>query len=222
MGYFAPRWSPVVRRWKLLISLFYIIAAPCFKAEKRTCCIISLNFSSNGFRSAEMTGSLCKHTAAIKVHGEGALSVTLLVCKVPRQTKVLEKERKRVLPTVVCLKRDRNSKTERLAILPQGAAIFVLHSRTKKNRDAGNYSWKQSGYLITLFPSLEEYEGKNTSCVHCESFSFRFPTVRSNLIAVRGPQANDIFILRLFEKSMKASYFYFYPQFFAEKRTVYI
>lgn len=54
-----------------------------------TCCIISLNCCSIGVHFAEMTGSLCRHTAASKRHGEVAFSITLLVCKVCRQKDVL-------------------------------------------------------------------------------------------------------------------------------------
>ncbi|TMS13073.1 28S ribosomal protein S11, mitochondrial [Larimichthys crocea] len=66
-----------------------------------------------------MTGSLCRHTAAIKVHGEVALSVTCLFCSVARQTDVLDNGRSPELLT-----RDTNRTRPRLAILPQDADIF--------------------------------------------------------------------------------------------------
>ncbi|KAI3377646.1 hypothetical protein L3Q82_008805 [Scortum barcoo] len=53
-----------------------------------------------------MTGSLCRHTAAIKVQGEAAVSDTLCVC-VARQTEELEIHRHPVFMTTVLLKRDR-------------------------------------------------------------------------------------------------------------------
>lgn len=92
-----------------------------------------------------MTGSLCRHTAAIRVHEEVALSVTLLVCKVARETEVLDKWRNPVFPTAVLLKPERSCRRDRLAILLQGAAIFFCYiqctgqKKEKCRRDAGNY-----------------------------------------------------------------------------------
>lgn len=102
--------------------------------NRRTCCNIRANCCSVGLSSAEMTGSLCRHTAAIRVHGELALSDTLLACKVARQRGELENRSNPVFPTPVLLKQDRNCRRGRLAILPQGAAIFFcyIHVYVKK------------------------------------------------------------------------------------------
>lgn len=37
----------------------------------------SMNFSSIGLRSWEMTGSLCKHTAPCRTHGDGGLAILI-------------------------------------------------------------------------------------------------------------------------------------------------
>lgn len=49
--------------------------------NEQTCSIICLNCCSIGLCSADMTGSLCRHTAAVKFHGELLLSITPLVFK---------------------------------------------------------------------------------------------------------------------------------------------
>ena len=54
------------------------------RKSKLTCCSIALKRCSIGLQDAEMTGSLCRHTAASKFHGEVALSITILVCKACR------------------------------------------------------------------------------------------------------------------------------------------
>lgn len=90
----------------------------------QTCCNISLNCCSIGEHFAEMTGSLCRHTAASKRHGEVAFSITLLVCKVCRQKDVLNPWQKTLFLDHVLLNWERIGITARLAILLQGAAIF--------------------------------------------------------------------------------------------------
>ena len=118
--------------------------------NKRTCCIICLNCSSMGEQSAEMTGSLCRHTAAIRFHGELALSVALLVCRVNRRMEVQEKLRKPWSLAAVLLKQDKSCMTDLLAILLQGAAIFfccVQHTRTKI-RDVWYYTWQCSSVIF--------------------------------------------------------------------------
>lgn len=95
---------------------------------------ICRNCCSMGLQSAEMTGSLCRHTAAIRVHGELALSAASLRGKDARQTEALWNWRKPKFPTDVLLIQDRNCRKGRLAIRPQGAAIFVccIQSTSKK------------------------------------------------------------------------------------------
>lgn len=90
-----------------------------------TCCNIALNCCSIGLHAAEMTGSLCRHTAASKFHGEVDFSITLLVCKASRQKEVLKPRRKPLFLAQEPLKREKIGVTARLAILLQGAAIFL-------------------------------------------------------------------------------------------------
>lgn len=110
----------------------------CATPYKRTSCSICLNCCSIGVRSAEMTGSLCRHTAAISVHGELARSVTFSVCKVNRQAEVLKNWRTPLCSAAVRLKQDRNGTTDRLAILPQGAAILFCYVQ-RRCRNIGKW-----------------------------------------------------------------------------------
>lgn len=59
-----------------------------------TCCSIALNRCSMGLHVAEMTGSLCRHTAACSFHGDAAFSITLLVFRLSRQKEELKLRRK--------------------------------------------------------------------------------------------------------------------------------
>lgn len=94
----------------------------CERKEKRnhvTCCSIALNRCSIGLHAAEMTGSLCRHTAASKFHGEVAFSTTLLLCKASRQNEVLKPRRKPLFLAQV------PRKWERIGVTARPAAIFL-------------------------------------------------------------------------------------------------
>lgn len=117
--------------------------------NKRTWLNICLNCSSIGAKSAEMTGSLCRHTAAINVHGESALSVTAWVCNVARQKDVLKNWRHCLCLTAVLLKEDTNVKKDRLANFPQGAAIFCycVQCTPVKKRNSVCDQWQRGWWL---------------------------------------------------------------------------
>lgn len=118
-----------------------------------TCCSIALNCCSIGLHAAEMTGSLCRHTAASKFHGEVAFSITLLGCEASRQEEVLKPRRKPLFSAQAPRKR------QRIGVTARAAAIFlccVQGPYEKKRR-----SW--NGYLqrYDVFQTL--YSIRNTT-----------------------------------------------------------
>lgn len=91
-----------------------------------TWCMSSANWSSIGFRSCDMTGSLWRHTAPYSFHGDATLSVLLLVWVAARQAEPREIWRTPVCFSPVRLTFVINCHIGRLAILEQGAAILIL------------------------------------------------------------------------------------------------
>lgn len=137
----------------------------CFVLNKLTRCIICLNCCSIGLQSAEMTGSLCRHTAAIRVHGDEGFSVPLLVCKVTRHTEVLDKWRNPALPTAVLLKQERKCERVTLAILLPGADIFFCYIKVYPRTSyiwnlIGKIAWSH-GYRLSRFKPRYTLRWKN-------------------------------------------------------------
>lgn len=196
--------------------------------NKRTWCIICRNCCSIGVQSAEMTGSLWRHTAAIKVHGEFALSTTVLVCKVARQIEVLKNCRNPLFPAAVLLKQDRNVKTDRLAILLQGAAIFFCYIQVyaKKPRNAGDYSW-QRGSAIFLNASFHWwYQIQDIKILRTRFellFLFLFLSNMRQLdcfLRALSECSTDNFTFTSVYEVHKGSMFIFLPTILCKKRTV--
>lgn len=123
---------------------------------------ICLNSASIVVQSAEMTGSLCRHTAAIKVHGESSLPVTAWVRELARQ-RVVFKNRHCLCLAGVFVKVDRNVKKDRLAILPQGAAIFsyCLQCTSERKRNSACNWLSEEVYFLRIIP-LPKMEKSNS------------------------------------------------------------
>lgn len=188
------------------------------KKNLLTCCSISLNCCSIGLKVAEMTGSLCRHTAASKFHGEVVFSIILLVCKAPRQKEVLKPRRKPLFLAQVPRKWERIGVTARLAILSQGAAIFLcyiqgLHEKNVALRMVINND-------PTCFPNFIFYTQFNREFVTVNKrenfahFLLGHKTDGNFKESVRSPVGLSTILLN-------ASFLYFRPTILCKERTNY-